>query len=200
MTSIWDAVTKYFLTLSSLNGHVEELMLMIPFMTKTCPSRTHDQQLQDVASPASSVQEAQARGQKIPLLLLYVNNSMLQGTLRNTLGNQIQAEHFCLWNSFLFSFIDQICCWALWFQIAIHFNFTIYSEEPDYVYAENIWLSVDTCHHRFSVTHPDPAVVVSQGIFRISSEKIKGLSQFLFERESPAGAPRKWLWVYRLLP
>lgn len=31
------------------------------------------------------------------------------------------------------------------------------------------------------MTHPDPAVVVSQDIFRISSEKIKGLSRFLFE-------------------
>lgn len=160
-------------------------------MTKTRPSRTHDQQWQDLASPDSSVQEAQAQGQKIPLLILYVNNSMLHGTSRNTLGNQTQAEHFCLWNSFLFSFIDQIYCWALWFQIAVPFNFTICSEEPDYVYAVKIWLSVDTCHHRFSMTHPDPAIVVSQDIFRISSEKIKGFSRFLFERESPDGACTK---------
>lgn len=56
---------------------------------------------------------------------------------------------------------------------------------------KKIWLSVDTCHLRFSMTHPDPAIVVSQDIFRISSEKIKGLSRFLFERESPGGACTK---------
>ena len=41
------------------------------------------------------------------------------------------------------------------------------------------------------MTHPDPAIAVSQDIFRISSEKIKGLSRRLFERESPGGACTK---------
>lgn len=116
------------------------------------------------------------------------------------LNTQARQSKHKLNLTFPFSSTDQIHCWILWSQIGIHFSFTNYNEEPDYVYPEKIWLSMDTDHRRSSMTHPDPDKAVSQDIFRICSVKIKGVSCFLFGWESPAVACKKVTLVYRLLP
>lgn len=136
------------------------------FITKSRPPRIHDQQWQ-LGFTSHLLEEVQAWGSVIRVLLLYVND--VSAHLKKQV-RQSKRNH------------NQIYCWALWFQIGIHSSLVVaairqWQRRKGLCW--KVWLSFDTEHHRLSMTHPGPATVVSQDIFRLSSVKIKGLCSLL---------------------
>lgn len=139
---------------------------MIPLITKSRPPGIRDQQWQ-LGFTSHLLEEAQAWGSVIRVLLLYVNDvsAHLKKQVRQSKRNQ-----------------NQIYWWALWFRIGICSSLVmaaIHQWQWRKGLCWKVWLSFDTEHHRLSMTHPGPATVVSQDIFRLSSVTIKGLCSLL---------------------
>lgn len=161
--------------MSSQDEHVEQRVPRILAITiKTRPPRTHRTSNDKTQLLQAALGRDPCLGAMIRFILLYVNDASAH------LKKQVRQSKHKPNLTFVFSSITTLHCRALWFQIGTHSSLMVglgsthYNEEQDYADTEGVWLSFDTEHHRFSMTHPDTATVVSRDIFRINSVKIKG--------------------------